>query len=69
MGVVGPFVMYWLIDSVSATAINCVPVTVILLVTLNVSATRATRPSVLGDTTPRPASQPTRVTLAESGAH
>ena len=39
---VGPFVLYRLIDSVSATAISCVPVTVILLVTLNGSATRAT---------------------------
>jgi hypothetical protein len=33
---VGPFVLYRLIDTVSATAISCVPVTVILLVTLNV---------------------------------
>ncbi len=40
--VVGPFVLYRLIDGVSATAISCVPVTVILLVTLNVSTTRAT---------------------------
>ena len=42
--VVGPFVLYRVIDSVSATASSCVPGTIILLVTLNVVTTGATDP-------------------------